>query len=71
MKFKCVSTHPEDLADGRILAPGEYADLDDEAQKDPHNQRLIEEDILIDASEVPDEEQAKSTSKKKTGGGES
>ena len=35
------------LADGRVLVPGEPVDLDDDAQKDPHNARLIEEGQLL------------------------
>ena len=51
MKFKLVGDHPEDLADGRVLAPGEEADIKKEDLEDPHNQRLIEEGILIELSD--------------------
>jgi hypothetical protein len=30
------------LSDGRVIVPGEEFELDDEAQKDEHNKRLIE-----------------------------
>ena len=51
--FRSVSSHVEDLASGRTLAPGEFVDLTKEEQKDPHNARLLEEGILIstDATE--------------------
>lgn len=51
MQYKYVGTHPQDLADGRMLAPGELADLDDEALQDPHNAALVEEGKLIEADE--------------------
>jgi hypothetical protein len=51
VKYKLVGDHPEDLADGRVLGPGEEADLDKEAVGDPHNQRLIEEGLLIESEE--------------------
>lgn len=47
-RYMSVSRHAEDLADGRVLAPGERADIDPEA---PHNQALIEDGRLIPAPE--------------------
>lgn len=41
---------PQDLADGKVLAPGEKADLSAQQQKEPHNQRLIDEGRLTAAS---------------------
>lgn len=60
MKYTLISDHAEDLADGRVLGPGEEADLDEEAIKDPHNKRLIEEGKLISGD---DEESAPKTSR--------
>lgn len=42
-----VGTHPEDVADGRIVGPGNQVSID---ATDPHNKRLITDGILI---EVP------------------
>lgn len=42
---KCVSRHAEDLADGRVLAPGATASGVDVS--DEHNKRLVEEGRLI------------------------
>jgi hypothetical protein len=44
-KYRVSSTHAEDLADGRLLEPGETAkDVD---EKDPHNKRLINDGKLV------------------------
>lgn len=51
-EHKLVGNHPEDLADGRVLGPGEVAELSKEDLKDPHNQRLIEEELLIPTEEA-------------------
>jgi hypothetical protein len=40
------------LADGRVLVPGEPVDLDDDAQQDPHNARLIEEGQLLEIEQT-------------------
>lgn len=62
MEYKLVgSTHPEDLADGRVIGVGETVELSDEDLSDPHNQRLLEEGLLIST------EQPKQTSGRKTG----
>lgn len=39
-----VSTHAQPLASGRVLAPGETADLD---LKDPHDELLVTDGILV------------------------
>lgn len=44
---KFVGTHLEDLADGRLLEPGESYELDAAAVEHPHNVRLLEEGKLI------------------------
>lgn len=59
MKYKLISDHAEDLADGRVLGPGEEAELDEEAVEDPHNQRLIEEGKLIPVEETEAEAEPK------------
>lgn len=50
-QYKCVSTHPEDLDDGRVVAPGERTDLSDEQAKLPVAARLFAEGKLIAVSE--------------------
>lgn len=59
-RFKLVGDHPEDLADGRVLAPGDYADLTSEQQDDDHNKALIDAERLIpaDGVELPDGQEA-------------
>jgi hypothetical protein len=42
-----VGQHPEDLANGRVLAPGEAVKLTDQDTQDDHNKRLIDEGRLI------------------------
>lgn len=44
--YRNVGRHAEDLADGRVLAPGEEASLSAEQARDEHNARLIEEGKL-------------------------
>jgi hypothetical protein len=41
------------LATGQILVPGEPVTLDDEAQKDAHTARLIEEGQLLEVQSKP------------------
>jgi hypothetical protein len=48
-KFKSVSNHVEDLASGQTVGPGETFNLTAEDQQDPHNQRLIDEEIIVEA----------------------
>ena len=42
-----VGTHVEDLASGRTIAPGETITLSAEEAEDPHNKRLLDEELLI------------------------
>lgn len=37
---------PQDLADGSFVPPGETVELTAAQQKEPHNQRLIDEGVL-------------------------
>lgn len=46
-EYKHVGNHAEDLADGRMVGPGEVIELDEDAVRDPHNERLLAEGILI------------------------
>lgn len=41
------SSHPQSLASGRMLAPGETVELSAEEARDPQNAVLIEEGGLI------------------------
>ena len=45
-KFVVNSTHAEHLADGQMLAPGQEVTLSAEAQREPHNERLIQTGVL-------------------------
>jgi hypothetical protein len=47
-QFMVVSGHVEDLADGRTVAPGEPFALTADQLKHPHNQRLIEEEVIAE-----------------------
>lgn len=47
-QYRCTSRHSEDLADGRVIAPGDVATLNADDVKDPHNQRLIDEQLLVE-----------------------
>lgn len=47
MEYKWVGSHPQDLASGQMLAPGETAELSDEEVRDPHNETLIADGGLI------------------------
>jgi hypothetical protein len=42
-----VSAHPEDLASGRSVAPGERFHLSADDQKEPANKRLIDEGLIL------------------------
>jgi hypothetical protein len=48
---KCVSRHAEDLDDGRMIAPGEVADVD---LNHPHNKRLLDEGAVVLLNEEED-----------------
>lgn len=37
---------PQDLADGKVLAPGDGVELSDDQLNEPHNARLVEEGVL-------------------------
>jgi pyruvate/2-oxoglutarate dehydrogenase complex dihydrolipoamide acyltransferase (E2) component len=56
MEYKWVGNHPQDLADGRWLAPGDTTELSDEDLSDPHNDALLKLGALIPTGEdsVPD-----------------
>jgi hypothetical protein len=46
-EIKNVGNHAEDLADGRMIAPGETAKLTDAQLKEPHNADLLEREAFI------------------------
>lgn len=46
-----ANSTPRDLADGRVLGPGEEADLDEEAQRHSHNRALIDAGLLLESPE--------------------
>lgn len=47
MEYKWVGNHPQDLASGQELAPGETAELSDDDVRNPHNESLITDGNLI------------------------
>lgn len=51
LEYKWVGTHPQDLADGRMLAPGETVVLSEEDVRDPHNESLLADGALIPTDE--------------------
>jgi hypothetical protein len=55
-EYKNVGNHAHDLADGRMLAPGETVMLDDDAVRDPHNESLLADNVLIGTSEKAEHE---------------
>lgn len=52
MEYRNVSDHPEELAGGRTLEPGEFVDLSDEEAKDPYNAALISDGTLVSTASV-------------------
>lgn len=53
MKYRNVGNHAEDLADGRMVAPGEYTpDLADEDLSDPRLTDLIDRGVFIALDEA-------------------
>lgn len=52
---RCVSQHPEDLASGRVVAPGEVFAAKALDPESPHDQRLCAEGLVIDADPEPQE----------------
>lgn len=57
MKFRCVSTHPEDLDGGRVLAPGEYLEniSQEDVDKSERLQQLLADELLLPVSEKGEE----------------
>lgn len=73
-KYRYVGIHPESLANGRPVEPGEFVDLSDDDFQDPHNEMLLLDGNLIEAVEPPPEEEQQDSpeeetkSSKKSGG---
>ena len=53
-KYKFVGEHPEDLASGQLLEPGESVNLTNEEADDPHNQALMADGKLIGTGDASD-----------------
>lgn len=47
-KYRFVGQHLDDLADGRILEPGEAYTLTPDEIEDPHNQQRISDGLLLE-----------------------
>jgi hypothetical protein len=45
--FRVVANHPVSLTGGQMVAPGDFVELDPDAQKDPHNKAAIDVGDLI------------------------
>lgn len=54
-KFRHAGAHPEDLADGRMVAPGEAVFLTDEEAAEPFNQAKIADGVFIPTGEKSEE----------------
>lgn len=50
-KFRFIGDHPEDLASGQVLAPGQHVTLSKDEVADDHNARLIADGKLIGVGE--------------------
>ena len=50
MKFKCVSSHPECIVDGREIAPFEEVELEPEQYEDAHFQDALARGAFIGLS---------------------
>lgn len=53
-EFRFVGGHTADLASGRVVAPGETVKLTEDELKEPHNQRLVDEGLLLKAERPAD-----------------
>lgn len=51
MRYRNISGHPEDLADGSVVGTGAYFELSDEAAKDDFNKAKIEDNKFLQAPE--------------------
>jgi hypothetical protein len=49
-KYVVSSTHAVDLASGRVVANGEAITLKDDEVKDPHNEGLVDQGVLVELS---------------------
>jgi hypothetical protein len=49
MRYRYVGTVADSLAHGQPVAPGEFVDLDDDQEHEPHNKSLLEAGTLIQA----------------------
>jgi pyruvate/2-oxoglutarate dehydrogenase complex dihydrolipoamide acyltransferase (E2) component len=47
MKYRNVGNHAEDLADGRMIGPGEYVELSEEEADDPRAKDLIDSEVFL------------------------
>lgn len=66
MEYRNVGAHVEDLASGATVGVGETVDLTKEDLKESHNQRLVDEGVLIST----ESKEKTSASAKKEGGTE-
>jgi pyruvate/2-oxoglutarate dehydrogenase complex dihydrolipoamide acyltransferase (E2) component len=64
MKYRNVGNHAEDLADGRMVGPGEYVEIDDEQLKEGRNADLIDTGVFIEIGEVQATDSAKQLAEK-------
>jgi len=50
-RYRFIGSHPESLASGRPIEPGEFVDLEDDDLEDPHNKMLLDDGHLITVEE--------------------
>lgn len=62
MRYRNVSSHLEDIADGRAFDPGDYFDLTDKQAKDPYNAAKIDSGVFVKAP-LPQPEDSGETTK--------
>lgn len=65
MRYRNVSGHPEDLADGRIVGAGEFCELTAEQAKDPFYKDKIDEGHFIEAPAANEDDSTSSSGKKR------
>lgn len=53
--MRYVGTHAGSLASGRPLAPGDFVEVSTEDLADPYNKAMVDEGILIDPTEIPED----------------
>jgi hypothetical protein len=56
MKYRNVGNHAEDLADGTMVAPGEFVELNEEQVREGRNEDLIATGVFLGVDEDAEHE---------------